>query len=249
MNRPIGFMSIPKTAGNSICKFITDHLPPLRICPSPRLGVWDYRYHDVPGYDLYFGHFDHDFFDQIGAGALRLTMLRHPVSRMVSLYDFWRGFSSDEISAISAEIPDNGPLFASSVRLDAFVAAPTQFVKGYVENGMTRQLLGKSYKELLSSPSEMIDEAYRRLSAFDWVGITEHLDQSIASLADLLEFSPEVGIPKLNDSYAGRRISITRTRPTEQEIALVEHANFADIALYDRVANSFTARQPRRQDR
>jgi hypothetical protein len=241
-------MHIPKTGGNSVFKIIADHVPSLRICPSPRLGVWNYRYYDVHGYDIYSGHFDHEFLDQIGAGALRLTMVRHPVARIVSMYDYWRGFSADEISAISAEIPDNGPLFASSVRFDAFVAAPTQFVKGQVENGMTRQLLGKTYKELLSNPNEMINEAYRRLSTFDWVGITEQLDQSIASLADLLEFNPEVGIPRLNDSYA-RGNSITRTRPTEQEIALVEHANFADIALYVRVANSFTGPEPRRRDR
>jgi hypothetical protein len=232
-----GFMHLPKTGGNSLHHVITSHLPSLRVCPSPRLGVWDYQPVCSQSYDFYSGHFDFDLFGMIGAGALRLTMIRHPVARAVSLYDYWRGFTAEETAAVTAEIPDNGPRFASSVDFGTFVSSPTPFVRTHTENGLTRQLLGSLYNELKSNLDWMIDEAQGRLSTFDWIGVTEYFNDSVRSLADLLEFKLNGEIPKLNNSYvrpSGKKI--VPTRPTEREISIVEYFNSADMALYHRVA-------------
>jgi hypothetical protein len=231
-----GFMHLPKTGGNSVYQVITRHVPSLRICPSPRLGVWDHQLDHPQNYDFYAGHFDYDFFDVIGRGALKLTMVRHPVARMVSLYDYWRGFAAEQISDISKEVPDNGPLFASSVDFETFVGCPTPFVRTHTENGLTRQLLGRSYNELKPKPGEMIDKAHRLLSTFSWVGVTENFEKSIRPLSDLLGFKMSGEIPEMNSSYHGLgRRQITRTRPTDRAISIIEHFNRADLALYNRV--------------
>jgi hypothetical protein len=234
VTRPTGFMHVPKTGGNSVFHVITTNLPSLTICPSPRLGVWNYI-SDTPHYDLYAGHFDYDFFNHIGRNPVKLTMVRDPVARIISLYDFWRGFQTEDICEITKEIPDNGPRFASSVGFDAFVNEPTPFVRTHVENGMTRQLLGALYDELLCNPAEMINEAYQRLVTFDWIGITEDFNRSVQRLADLLGFQLASEIPRLNDSYAGTgRRNITPTNPTGATVALIERRNSADVEIYQR---------------
>jgi hypothetical protein len=236
-----GFMHLPKTGGNSVFHIIIKHFPALRVCPSPRLGVWSHRIDDPRSYDFYSGHFTYELFEHLGKDAIKLVVLRHPVARMVSLYDFWRGFRDLEIAEITREIPDNGPLFASTVGFDEFISSPTPFVRTHVENGLSRQLLGRDYDRLASKPEAMIEEAYRRLMTFNWIGITEHFVDSIRRLAKLLRFDLIYEIPRMNSSYLAseRRRPIERTVPTEQGIALVEFCNFADIELYNRIRNTF----------
>jgi Sulfotransferase family len=235
---PLGFMHLPKTGGISVRGVITSHLPSLRIAPSPKLGIWELTPDHIGRYDLYSGHFEYRFFDKIGNQVLKLTMLRHPLRRMVSLYDYWRGFTDGAISAITEEIPDNGPLFASSVDFYEFIRNPTPFVRTHVENGLTRQLLGKSYNASPSNYSAMVHEAKRRLCTFDWIGITERFDASIQELAKRVGFTLSFDIPRINSSYIvppdGLRRVVAPTRPTKTSIDLVRETNSIDIELYDR---------------
>ena len=237
---PWCFMHVPKTGGNTLAWTLTTLLPSLRIAPSPALGVWTHRGAEIGGYDLYAGHFDYDFVEEVGAG-FRMTTLRHPVARMVSLYDFWRGFRDEEIEAITRQVPDNGPRFASAVGFDEFLRHPTPFVRGHVENGMTRQLLGRAYDALSSDRPATISVASRRLGSFDWIGVTERFGDSLAKLSGLVGVDIPTDTPRLNSSYddaagAASRRAIARTVPTRSDIDLILRTSAADMALYERFA-------------
>ncbi len=235
-------MHVPKTAGNSVVWVLTTGLPGLTIAPSPAFGVWTHRAERIGGYDLYSGHFDFDFLEAV-APAFRLTVLRHPVARMVSLYDYWRGFGDEHIAAISRSVPDNGPRFAASVGFADFIRSPTPFVRSHVENGLTRQLLGRRYDALAADGGAMIALASRRLASFDWIGVTERFDASLQALAELLDLDIPVPMPRLNGSYAASpqgpaRRPIRPTQPGRAETKLILEKNFGDLALYEAFATS-----------
>ena len=115
-------LTVPKCAGTSVAAFLSTLFEPDDICPGPSAGIWNYRPTEVTWYKLFQGHFDHDFIDGLTTPGIKLTILRDPCSRLVSLYDFWRSYSWDYINNELPPPPTNGPAVAKSSRSCGFSA-------------------------------------------------------------------------------------------------------------------------------
>jgi hypothetical protein len=94
------------------------------------------------------GHFDIDFAQSIQQDGVYLTMLRDPIMRLISLYDFWRSYTWDFIRTNLPPLPTNGPAVAKSCTFLEFLGTNNEFSKTHISNPAARQLLGHRFKEL-----------------------------------------------------------------------------------------------------
>ncbi len=237
MKRPVFFLHVPKSAGTSVLTILRSSFAENEICPQPPDGAWTVQWAtSVGGYQLYSGHFDAGFLEAIGTEGTKLTMLRHPVARIISIYDFWRSYRWEHIRAT---LPDeNGPAIAKQSNLSEFLATTSNFVRPNIYNATARQLLGaQRFEALWPDEDELIAEATRALATYTWVGVTESFDQSIAALCDLLERAAPTSLPVENPTYVKSASNpslepVEKTEPTERERRSILEGNRIDMALY-----------------
>jgi hypothetical protein len=232
---PILFMHIPKCAGTSVISLISQPFDDHEICPQPPYGVWSWRADEVRGYRLYRGHFSADFVEDLGAGGTKLIMMRHPLSRVVSLYDFWRSYRWDYIR--SALPPINGPAIAKSGDLSNFLNTTSAFGVAQIYNPVARQLLGRRFETLMPDENAVIAASINALRGFAWIGITESFEPSIALLAALLDLPRPSAAPEANPTYDlnpdhPTNEYVDKTEPTEDERRRILDGNRIDMAIY-----------------
>jgi hypothetical protein len=232
----IFFLTVPKCAGTSVATYLTSMFRAEEICPAPWAGIWNHLPEKVDHYRLFQGHFDHDFIDGFRKPKIKLTILREPCSRLVSLYDFWRSYSWDFIRSELPPPPVNGPAVAKSSNFTDFLQTTNSFARGHIYNSAARQILGAEFDVLAHNQDAVIDKCVCRLEAFDWVGITEEFKKSMHTLAILLG-APELAIAvRSNRTYyadAPGTERVTRTEPSPEQIALMQELTRCDRAIYN----------------
>ncbi|WP_223291891.1 sulfotransferase family 2 domain-containing protein [Defluviicoccus vanus] len=228
------YLHIEKTAGNSVGEYLLSLFPEEEICPAAYAGIWDYEPTKVEQYRLFHGHFYHDFIDAFPGPKIKLTMLREPCSRIVSLYDFWRSFTWEHIRTNLP--PINGPALAKSCSFAEFLRIPDVLPRWGVSNVSCRQILGREYQQLEGEPDTALAQCIRRLETFDWVGITEDYQRSMFLLAHVLG-APEPPVEtRLNRTYhadADGTEAVAKTVPSAEDLALLQTLNTLDTALHD----------------
>lgn len=235
-SRRIFLMHVPKTGGISLALFFRGLFEAESICPPPRRGgVWNYTPEEVRQYRMFAGHFDVDFIESVDPQGITLTILRDPVSRTISLYDFWRSISPEWADEFLGDAPINAPRFARSHSFSAFLRTDNTLVQHAISNAATRQLLGKRYDVLASKPVKAAQAAFTRLHKFDWFGTTENLTVGLSQLAQRLGVSPP-DKPHVNRTYspeAGEpRGEVIRTIPSTTDLQYCAALNQIDLRLY-----------------
>jgi hypothetical protein len=245
---PVYFMHVPKCAGVSIFSVIAAQFAERNICPRPKDGGWHWTASDVPGYTFYAGHFTRDFLDSAQMRGTRLIMVRHPLARVISLYDYWR---SHTWGYIRSELPQppayNGPAIAKRSTLREFLSAHDS-QPNPLDNVVAQHLLGRDFTALQREPRAAIAAGIAALRSFDWVGVAEAFDASLRSLCELLRIPPATP-SRLNATYEipsdGSREAITPTQPSPVESAEIVRRNQIDAALFVE-ARALLAREGRR---
>ena len=244
---PIYFMAVEKCAGNSIVAILRSGIEAHEMCPPPLDGTWAWQPDDVRGYRLYCGHFTTDFIKGMGPGGVTLTMLRHPLGRAVSLYDFWRSYRWDFIR--TSLPPINGPAVAKSLTLSEFVDTSTISLDS-IYNTAASQLLGRRFRELMKDEDAAIAEAIKALREFDWVGITELFEPSVAMLCELLDLPVPTSIPRDNSTYDTSddptREPVEKTVPSDDDRRRILENNRVDLAIYQEARRILEERMRRR---
>jgi hypothetical protein len=144
MSDKIFFFHNPKAGGASLRRVLEGRFPAERRCPVIENTKVEHdalagEYAAFRGYYLYAGHHGHDIFAVVNDGHSCLTNFRHPASRLISLYNYFRlsGTLSDE------ELWTDGfyaVRLAKSVEFESFVLADDPRVEVYVRNSHFRQL-------------------------------------------------------------------------------------------------------------
>jgi hypothetical protein len=116
--------------------------------------------------------------------------------------------------------------------LREFVVCDDPGVRMVTENYLAKSLAFDIRPEHQSAIVDLQDEAERHLTTFDFVGIVEHFDVSIAALSRAIGVDLEVN-----------RLNITRARPTEPasptDIEIIQRRNEIDYALYAKKKERF----------
>lgn len=240
-------MHVPKTGGISLAAFLRGMFKPEEICPAPGGdGRWRHSPREVSHYRFFPGHFSIDFIDALDPAGFKITILREPMHRVVSVYDFWRSIDSCWSAQLSDRDQD-APSFAKSVDFSAFLRSDLYWVIEGISNSMSRQLLGENYDRIAKDERRAAKAAFDRLQTFDWFTTTDALTEDFASLASLFGVpAPDPGQRILNETYAPapneNRTSVARTIPTAADLRQIDRSNRIDTALY-RMAVRYRAQQ------
>ena len=95
MSQKIFFFHNPKAGGASLRRVFESHFLPEKRCPIIENNKVEHEelggdYTRFRGYDLYAGHYGRDIFVTVNDGHSCVTNFRHPIARLLSLYNFFR---------------------------------------------------------------------------------------------------------------------------------------------------------------
>lgn len=237
---PLYLLHVPKCAGISVVAFLAPAFHPEEICPTEIHGEWRWDPAQVPHYQFYAGHFSIDFVHALGRPGTLLLMVRHPLARALSLYDYWRSYRWDFINEHLPPYPNCGPAVAKRFGLREFLEQPFPIDKIY--NACARQILGTRFDDLMPDEGATIAAATDALRTFAWIGLVESFDRSMARLAALLDLPLPQTFPRENDTAALAAINpafepVDKTHPTDDERRRILELNRIDLAVYEAAAS------------
>lgn len=176
---PLFFFHNPKAAGSSIKSVFERQFDEAVRSPNIENDATEHaahagRYGRFQGYDYYGGHFGRDVFDAVAVDHRPITGFRDPLSRVVSLYNFFRftvtlppaELASERFFAVHA---------AKTLPFDRFVASSDPRIGVYIDNQHFRQLTGSGWS--LARGGGLAD-ARRFVDRMPWYYVCEHPELS-----------------------------------------------------------------------
>jgi hypothetical protein len=140
----IFFFHNPKAGGSSLGQILQSHFPPTNQSPIIENNMVDHDdrqgdYAPYRGFDYYAGHYGRDIFSAVNDGHWYVTNFRHPVTQLLSLYNYFRfnvQLSDDELRTDRYY----AVRLAKLVDFKTFITADDPRVEVYVRNSHFRQL-------------------------------------------------------------------------------------------------------------
>lgn len=232
------FQHIPKTAGTTLRYIIQYQFPPNAICelygsagtPAQRIeklqNLSESQRKKIKIINTHIGFGLHNYLQQ---PSTYITFLREPVSRVISMYYYYRKTENPLYTDLSLK----------------------EFVQTYpgVQNGMTKNLSGIVLQSQLfhGEPSQKFDcdevslEIARQnlQERFKFIGISERFDESLLLLRKTLGWK----IPLFDKSNTSKKPN----RLDRDILRLIENYNELDLQLYE-FANKMFAEAIENQD-
>lgn len=213
------FMHIIKTAGTSLRQALAAHYDPAEIAPQQFLEEME----DVGAeavrdrYRLMMVHFGFGLASALAPNMI--TVLRDPIERIVSIYNFWRG----------VPLPEDGPVdralrYARELSFSEFIRVEDDRIADDIRDSQTMSLvLGNDRwsRERLEGIDrrDILRIAERNLRSFDVTGTTERMG------AFATEFELRFGI----------RLEIGRANETPQRFISAGDISAEDRAWLDEI--------------
>ncbi len=246
------FMHIPKTAGTSLHARLTAKVPPAQVCPERFDRLHTYSIAELNRYRLFSGHFAYPVTRLIpGRRRVAVTLLREPVTRIVSAYRFLRAHKPAYF-----EPRDFGLMrLAHELEPAAFFADERVRSSPWFDNVAARMLLGRTDGrrwERLADPrvaaalrlpedeAAVFEAAARVLDEFSVVGLTDEFDSFAARVGAAmgLELPEDMG----RGMVLADMLRSEEFEPVEEVVLdahlldLIEPLVRIDRRLYDRIA-------------
>lgn len=230
------FLHNPKAGGSAVADRFTAEIGENRsallgiFLPSDREN-WTYS----PEYDFISGHCGYELFREIGKSHHLVTNFRHPVDRIVSLYDFWRNNidANDPVERDMAlpqpPLTAIGPHLARTLSFSEFIRRDDEAVSIFIRNAHARQLLDTPWKywELKNCDLRTLK---RRIRNLHWFYICE---QPAASNRWFARQFPEVPDGNLSIENPTDYTEKPKTVPTQEDIDKILRDNRFDLEIYN----------------
>lgn len=229
---PLFFFHNPKAAGSSIKSVLERQFAASARSPNIENDATEHAalagsYSRFQGYDYYGGHFGRDVFDAVAEGHRPITGFRDPLSRVVSLYNFFRfavtlppaELASERFHAVRA---------AKTLPFDRFVASGDPRIEVYIDNQHFRQLTGSGWS--LERRGSLAD-ARRFIDRMPWYYVCEHPELSALWARQALGWRLPA-LPRENVT-AGPPDEMVQVADLDLSVCRVLYAkNQFDLALY-----------------
>jgi Sulfotransferase family len=232
MTGKIFFFHNPKAGGVSLRRVFESHFRPEKQCPiieNDKVGHerWRGEYAHFRGYDYYAGHYGRDIFEAVNEGHRCVTNFRHPLARLISLYNFFRFTVKLSEKELGTE-QFRAVAFAKSVSFEEFVSSSDPNVDVYVRNAHFRQLAHSCWA---LETSKEFDDVCRFVDEMPWYYVCEYPALSIEWLRRAFDW--DVGhIPRENLTRA-QTDQAANLATLDDRIREVIHAkNDLDFTLY-----------------
>jgi hypothetical protein len=213
-SRCVIFLHLPKAAGQTLNAILARQYDPRAtvVITDPSSVARALGREERPP-ALVRGHVPYGIHEAIGMDALYITMLREPVSRVVSVYRFvWR----------NPDHPLHTVVRSNGMTLRDFVTHDVD--REDVFNGQTRLIAGRSDADPDSTALVRAKEHLRDMAA---VGIVEKFDESVMLFRERLDWMVPFYTKR---NVAPQRSDTEKLSPDVRE--LIESMNRLDIDLY-----------------
>ncbi|MDZ7657530.1 MAG: sulfotransferase family 2 domain-containing protein [Sulfurimicrobium sp.] len=224
---PIVFVHIPKTGGMTFYSMIREIYRPSELHKINPAAESIETYKNLPRarkdrLKAIYGHMDYGLRDLLPADSAYVTLMRHPVERVISHFYYVRRTENDP----RHELAMHSSLYdwVANCKLEE------------MENGQTRKLSGMAAGVKFGECStEVLAQAKTNIARdFALVGITERYDETYLLMSRIFGW-PIKNYPSIN---------VAKWKPGQSEIPaktlrLIEKFNALDMELYDYATRLF----------
>jgi len=189
------------------------------------------------GYDLYAGHYGHDIFLAVNDGHSCVSNFRHPATRLLSLYNFFRfnvKLSDQELRADRFY----AVLLAKSVSFEEFVSADDPRVDVYVRNSHFRQLTNSCWS--LEETKEF-DDVCRFIDGMPWYYVCEYPEISALWMRRVFNLNLD-RIPRENVTQNQGDQAAGMSTLADHTYGIIRRKNDLDFDLYQYAVDRFLTR-------
>jgi hypothetical protein len=224
------FMHIGKTAGTSLHHMLCENLRDLSIYHTSRPGFDNTTPDEIEPYDLILGHFCYRHTSKFRPERFMITVLRDPVDRVVSLYNFLRLWPGQGNALNSVALTA-----AKALSLREFLLSDHPEILMHISDNQTKTLAFDYLPCELPCRDDLLDMARDHLAAFEFVGICEHFDASVHALSVAL---------RLDEPMVSKRLNVTAEQgeiiaASAADIRLIQDLNELDNELYVNARREF----------
>jgi hypothetical protein len=233
------FVRIPKTGSTTLISILDAQFNHEELCPVLVADVPQSSTSELAKYRLFRDHFDYDLRDYLLKPPIYITMLRHPLDRAISYYEFCKRGQNQTPFA-------NYMRAATEAGLRDFTCNPDPTIRIRNSNLQTRQIaagLDSRHRDPFQaaaiesqlSDSELITLAKAHLKEFKFVGLTERFQDSTLLLSYIFGWYPLVEYQSLR--VASKKLH--RDQLDQETIDAILEANQLDLQLYEEAQNIF----------
>lgn len=219
-NEQLYFIHVPKCAGTSFISLVDERYVIDEIVPTHYdLKMLEERITNaqLASYRFIRGHFPYDMIvPRLPSQPRIITFLREPIVRLVSNFQM-RQRVSDPLQGMQKML--------QSLTLDEFLAR--QDLMDIFSNRATR-LIGGNTRNSAGMEIPNLELAKERIAAFDFVGIVESYNDSLALFSYIFDFPSMQSDRILNVSPDREK----RNEISQSTLARVAETEWADIELY-----------------
>jgi hypothetical protein len=222
------FLHVPKCGGTTVHEWLAAVLAPGALSPERNRMPADLtagRARELQQHRVFSGHFDVVDLAQFPGPQRRFTVLRDPVDRLVSLYDYWRAYRPDHIEQHDLV----GPRAARSMSFDEFVCGTDPRIVHDVDNTYVRTFTGLiRTSDPIPDPEAALARAAEFVDSLDHVGHLDRLADTFRWLCADLGLEPGLApAPTARRNVRGEWTEphlepVERTVPSEAALAAVE---------------------------
>lgn len=226
----ICFIHVPKTAGSSIKEFFSNLYGDFGFPGFTTLDYDHYSQDEIRDYLCYSGHCYWSDYNRLPSDTKIFTILRNPVSRVVSLYQYWGKVSFDHI--VDQTIIEALEIARCSSIYD-FITSENPFIKEAIICGQVRQFFRPNFDQDIelvcnteSGRAEIISHVLDTLKRFEAVLTVERLSESLPLLLKKLGLTGVGPLSHVNSSSPRGKIDYDRL--TE----LLLDLSYVDFVIY-----------------
>ncbi len=225
------FLHIAKTAGTSVLRYLSSHIPTGQI-----MSHGDFLH--LPGqyigqevaarYRVISGHFGYDQVRHLLNSSRAVTFLRDPVERVLSFHQFCLHPNMQKRFPVARA--------AAHLGLDEFVQSTLPEVVEALDNQQTWQIASTYWyrdrqKHRHWSDQNLMDAATENLAAFSLVGLTEYFAEDLRRIGELCDLPAPHIVP--HNLRSPTRLSSTDLKPAT--LSTLRERLALDMALYKRI--------------
>ncbi len=243
------FFHNPKAGGTAVASALAGRFPEADRAPLIENHAHDHAalagdYGAFAGYRYYGGHYGRDVFDAVGSHLAPVTNVRHPVERIVSLYNYYR---------LQVDLPEDEAtrrilhpvVVAQGTDLHGFVTSEDPAVRVHTCDFHARQLTSTPWD--VEAPADLA-AATALLDAMPWIYVCDEPEASMRWARDV--FGADLAaIGRENVTVSSRDGERAVTEVPARTRAAIEERNRLDAALHERARERLreASARPRRR--